>query len=360
MALASRKNSATQSAAETPRGESPLLAVVIVNYRQWGNTHRLVGQLLQSEAVDSGIVEIVVVDNNSPFHPVINRLRHTPGVCLRRLPRNRGFARGVNAGCRLSKAQWILLLNPDVTVERGFLDRVARSIENRETDARTGIIGLQLLDTNGTTQGSAGVEPSLASTLLGQLRSRPIRRCRPLRCITPRRVAWVTGCGMLVRRECFEQLGGFDREFFLYFEDVDLCNRARAAGWSVRYEPRLVVTHHSPLHSRTVSPRMRLMTRFAQLTYARKHWDSWSFLALLFIVWTEAVVSKLFAKQSANRTSARAVQAVVIDMWRGNTQSAYRRVWRCAQTRKNPKNQVNFEIRPPALRIAHGSRPLAS
>ena len=61
---------------------------------------------------------------------------------------------------------------------------------------------------------------------------------------------------MLVRRDCFEQLGGLDETFFLYYEDVDFCRRAREAGWSVWYDPALRVTHHFPLHTRAV-PRSR-------------------------------------------------------------------------------------------------------
>jgi GT2 family glycosyltransferase len=99
--------------------------VVIVNYRQWDKTEELVRHLQNSACVKRGDVEIVIVDNHSPKHPVIKRLRRQPNVSLRRWPSNRGFARAVNEGCRLSQGDWFLLLNPDTTPSEDFLDGVA-------------------------------------------------------------------------------------------------------------------------------------------------------------------------------------------------------------------------------------------
>ena len=115
--------------------------------------------------------------------------------------------------------------------------------------------------------------PSLAVSRVCCCRARrkyhavaPEQRCR---------VPWLTGCCVLLRRDCYEQLAGFDEDFFLYYEDVDLCRRATERGWSVWYEPALTVTHHRPLHARSVPAHLRLFTRHASLTYARKHWPGW-------------------------------------------------------------------------------------
>src|SRR6185437_14121648 len=102
----------------------PILSVVIVNYWSWDDTSRLVKQLRREHALRRGDVEVVVVDNHSPAHPVIPRLRRADGVSLRRWRGNRGFARGVNEGCRLSRGDWLLLLNPDTTPPIDFLEQV--------------------------------------------------------------------------------------------------------------------------------------------------------------------------------------------------------------------------------------------
>ena len=66
---------------------------------------------------------MVIVDNDSPWNSLIPQLRQLPGVSLRRLRNNRGFARAVNEGVRLSRGDWVLLLNPDMSLEPGFLDK---------------------------------------------------------------------------------------------------------------------------------------------------------------------------------------------------------------------------------------------
>ncbi len=102
----------------------PRLSVVVVNYRQWDPTVELVRQLVAAPCVRHGDAEVVIVDNHSPPHPAVRKLRRAGGVSVRRWGSNRGFARAVNEGCRLSQGEWFLLLNPDTTLSDGFLDGV--------------------------------------------------------------------------------------------------------------------------------------------------------------------------------------------------------------------------------------------
>src|SRR5262249_49609629 len=88
----------------------PKLSVVIVNYHHWRGTAQLARRVLASPAGRRGLVEVVVVDNHSPAHPLMTRLRRWPGVSLRRWRRNRGFACAANEGCRLARGDWLLLL----------------------------------------------------------------------------------------------------------------------------------------------------------------------------------------------------------------------------------------------------------
>src|SRR5262249_37764556 len=132
----------TLTPAPPPRVAVPVLSIVIVNYRQWRNTARLAPQLLDSPAGRTGASELVIVDNHSPNDRMRAKLRRTAGVSLRRFGCNYGFARGVNEGCRLSRGEWLLLLNPDVTVAPGFLDAVFAYAERLAKDApRAGVIG---------------------------------------------------------------------------------------------------------------------------------------------------------------------------------------------------------------------------
>ncbi len=323
----------------------PIVTVVIVNFCQWRNTARLVGQLRRSVALRTGAAHVVVVDNHSPFHPVVRKLQKLSGVTIRRFSRNLGFARAVNRGViepTLAKrrprydqspatpSDWVLLLNPDVTVEDGFLDELMPAIEKLwVSDTRTGVVGFRLRNRDGSGQASSGPFPSLLGTLAGLFLPRSRRKCthRP----EPHRqsVDWVTGGCLLVRRDCFRKLGGLDESFFLYYEDVDFCHRAVAAGWGVCFDPSLEVTHHWPLHARRVPAPLRLMTRHALLTYSRKHWPSWRSYFMSAVIWSEAALRQGWAVVRGDWDASRCygqLRKLVGDIASGREREARRRI----------------------------------
>ncbi len=270
-------------------GQTPRLSVVIVNYRQWVETAALTRQILASPAARDGSVEVIIVDNHSPRHPLTGWLRRRPLVSLRRWRRNRGFARAVNEGCRLGRGQWLLLLNPDVTLEPRFLEGALALTEKlpRE-DPRAGVVGFYLRNPDGSRQLSSGFFPTATGTLARLVLPRSRRKYSVQPADRPGAVGWVTGCCLMLRRACLDQLGGFDEDYFLYYEDVDFCRRAQALGWSVRYEPTLRAVHHHPLHSREVTALLRVVTRHALLTYSAKHWGARQFRVLTAVVRAEA------------------------------------------------------------------------
>jgi GT2 family glycosyltransferase len=312
-----------------PATSTPRLSVVIVNYRQWRSTAALVRQLLAAAPARRGEVEVVVVDNHSPPHRLLRRLRRRPGVSVRRWGRNRGFARAVNEGCRLSRGDWFLLLNPDVTLPDGFLEGVLALAGEMAVEPRAGIVGLQLRNPDGSRQLSAGPFPTLAGTLTGLALPRARRKYLSVRGRARTRVPWVTGCSLLLRRACVQDVDGLDESFFLYYEDVDLCRRARARGWSVWYEPKLRVTHHHPLHGRRVDPLLRLITRHSLLTYAARHWPRWQLRVLAGIVRLEAWARGLWAwwKRRPEEVEVfRDLGRVAADLAAGDERRARRRL----------------------------------
>jgi GT2 family glycosyltransferase len=280
------------------------LAVVVVNFCQWKNTTRLVRQLRRSAALRTGSAEIQVIDNGSPAHPLAARVAKLRGVSVRQFDQNLGFAAAVNRGCRLTAGSWVLLLNPDITVPDGFLDDVLGVLARAEVSQDVGVIGFRLLNRDGSPQPSAGRFPTFMRTLAGLFLPRARRKCATNPGDARRPVEWATGGCLLIRRECFEQLGGLDESFFLYYEDVDFCRRAAEAGWSVWFDPSLEVTHHWPLHARSVPAPLRLITRHALLTYAHRHWSQWQSRLLGSIVWTEAGIRQLWAAVCGQKEAA--------------------------------------------------------
>jgi GT2 family glycosyltransferase len=308
----------------------PKLSIVIVNYCQWHETAALCGQLLRTPQGRQGALEVVVVDNHSPRHRLTGKLRRWPGVSLRRWKRNRGFARAVNEGCRLSRGHWLLLLNPDVTLHDGFVEGIMHLIDTLpDRDAKAGIIGFHLRNPDGSRQLSSGLFPTLSGTLGGLFLPRAERKYQQPVGDSATRVPWVTGCCFLLRRACLEQLGGFDEDYFLYYEDVDFCLRAQSIGWTVWYEPGVCATHHRPLHSRKVTTPLRVFTRHALMTYGAKHWHKWQFQLLTGIVRTEAWLKRQWAHCRGDHAAAQhfsALSAISRDMAHGRQVSARKRL----------------------------------
>jgi N-acetylglucosaminyl-diphospho-decaprenol L-rhamnosyltransferase len=325
----------------------PRLSVVIVNYLRWDDTARLVRQLRQSCAVREGDAEVVIVDNHSPPHRLIPRLRRAWGVSLRRWKRNHGFARAVNEGCRLSQGDWVLLLNPDTTVSPGFLDDVLARLDR--LSPRVGIAGFRLCNDDGTRQLSTGNFPRFAATLARLLLPRAVRKYTAPAKEQPCEVDWVTGCCLLARRECLADVGGLDDAFFLYYEDVDLCRRAREAGWSVLFDPTVSIVHHRPLHARAVPPHLRAITRHALVTYASKHWPGWQVPLLAGVMRVEALARRLLAWSYSDCESGETfaeLDLILQDALRGDVESARSRLRKIVRRQESRRATEPVDRRP--------------
>jgi GT2 family glycosyltransferase len=326
---------ATIGAPARPRRRTgPRLSVVVVNYHDWADTARLVQQLRASPLMRHDEAEVVVVDNRSPWHPIVPRLRRWPGVSLRRWRRNRGFARAVNEGCRLSQGDWLLLLNPDMDLPANFLEEVLRRADAlAAAEPSAGIVGFGLRDHDGSRQLSAGRFPTLLGCLAGLALPRWRRKYVETPTNRPTPVDWVTGCCLLVRRDCWDDVGGLSPDFFLYYEDVDLCRRAAERGWTVWHEPGPWAVHHSPLHARAVPPHLRVITRHALLTYARKHWPGWQVRALAGIVRLEAWLRGLWARGRSEPAARHFAELgrIATDLAAGREDEAGRRLRRVVQ-----------------------------
>lgn len=223
-------------------------SVVIVNYDSWPHTLRCVESLVETGCED---FEVVVVDNDRRPAPEL-----PPGVRLIRNPENLGFARACNQGVAASGGEYIVFINPDALVEHDLFEGLEAFFEDH---SEAGIVGPKILDVDGEVQLSARREISLVSGILGRTslltrlfpQSAPVKKFFPAASSPsgPTEVDWVSGACMVLRRGTLEETGGFDERFFMYFEDADLCRRAREAGWSVYYLPRVGVVHQTGVSS---------------------------------------------------------------------------------------------------------------
>lgn len=215
------------------------------------NTRDLLAACLESMRAEvwEGRAEVWVVDNgSSDGSPALVRERF-PFVRLLEPGHNLGFGRAVNEVARRTAGEWIVPSNADVELTPGALSRL---VDAGSSHARAAVVAPRLELPDGTTQHSAYAFPTLPFTLafnLGLQRVWPglgDRMCLHgfWDAARPRRVDWAVGAFLLVRREAFDAVGGFDDEQWMFAEDLDLGWRLSDAGWETRHEPSATVRHH--------------------------------------------------------------------------------------------------------------------
>lgn len=291
------------------------LSVIVVNYDTWPKVVMQVEALARTPEMAEGVAEVIVVDNDSPSV----RPSHRPsgrGITWVDRNENGGFAAGVNEGWRRSRGGWILLLNPDVVIGEDLVGQVLVLLDEIDKSRKVpdgepvGILGIALTNPDGSRQPSVGAFPSVGRGLLEVFLPRSRRRYQ---IVSPRkfsRVDWVTGAFFLVRAEVMSQLGGFDEDYFLYFEETDFCLRARRVGWGTYFDPSLSVCHENPLQNRPVSPKMRLLTRHSRLLYFRKNTSRYQYHVMMTMVRFEAELRCLLCRFGVNPRELKVWMAV--------------------------------------------------
>lgn len=193
------------------------LSIVIVSY----NTKDYLDRCLQSVYSDCPDCEVIVVDNASGDGSVTMMRGKYPKTKLIASKINLGFGKANNLGAKAAKGEIVFFLNSDTIVNKGSLKKMVRFFQDKPN---AGIVGPKvLLEDGGVQPFSFGDDPTLISLILEKFNHRkPQARTK--------RVDWVTGAALAIRRELFEKIGGFDENIFMYFEDSDLCIRARKTG----------------------------------------------------------------------------------------------------------------------------------
>jgi GT2 family glycosyltransferase/2-polyprenyl-3-methyl-5-hydroxy-6-metoxy-1,4-benzoquinol methylase/glycosyltransferase involved in cell wall biosynthesis len=215
--------------------DEPLVSIVIPVHGQWAYTRRCLA------AIEAGgprvPFEVIVVDDASPDDSA-RVLARCPGVRLVRAEHNLGFVGASNLGAAQARGELLVLLNNDTEPRAGWLDALVETVYG---DERIGLVGAKLLYPDGSLQECGGIvwsDASAANYGHGDDPDDP-------RYASLRDVDYCSGAALLVRRELFERLGGFDERYApAYYEDTDLAFAVRAAGYRTVVEPAAVVVHH--------------------------------------------------------------------------------------------------------------------
>ncbi len=265
------------------KNASPDVSVVIVSF----NTRELTRECIEAfEREAAGVnYEIIVVDNDSKDDSAAMIESEFPHVHLIKSDVNLGFAGGNNRGFAVAKGRYILLLNTDAFLKPNALQT---ALIKMDADEEIGLGGARLIGRDDSPQPSARMFPSPVNDFLilsglsdrfpkSKFFGRPDRTWADEN--ESAEVDWVPGAFALIRRDALEKIGYFDEDFFLYYEEVDLCRRLKNAGYKVLYWADVCCIHIGGESSKTLT-HLSLSKSGSQLTlwrvrsamlYYRKH-----------------------------------------------------------------------------------------
>jgi GT2 family glycosyltransferase len=230
------------------RTESRLdgLTTIIVCYNNEKTIRQALGSIKRTDGIKS---ETIVVDNDSKdstLDAVRDSIHNRKDVTLIRNIRNLGFAKANNLAIKKAKGEFILLMNPDIVLGK---ETVAALLDFMKKNKRVGAVGCKLANEDGNVQHSCRRFPTKFSlicknTLLRHIFPRTVDRylMKDYDHKRARKVDWVSGALMLVRKDALEKAGLFDESFFMYSEDVDLCRRI-GKHFDVAYSPDTEAVH---------------------------------------------------------------------------------------------------------------------
>ena len=212
------------------------VGVILVNYGQWELTRKCIDSLDRSLFAD---ISITLIDNCSPG-PVPSWVTSRKGLRFKRMEENTGFAGGNNAGFRMSledSAEYAFFLNNDAEVLPETIHNLARYLRE---NARTGIIAPAVYRASDPAQLWGAGGKFVKWKMRFEQVDLPGKECSPDEGI---QVDFVSGCALMIRTDLFSKIGGFREDFFMYYEDADLCRKVVEQDYSVEVLPSETVLH---------------------------------------------------------------------------------------------------------------------
>ncbi len=257
------------------------------------------------ESLNGNGHEIINVDNGSSDDSCTVVRTHFPHAKVIFNRKNLGFATACNVGAQRATGEYLLFLNPDVTIDGDAIEQLAAAIRSRK-DA--GVVAGRMRFPNGSFQATCRNLPQMGNMLFsrGSIFSRLIRNgsaytLPDYEVTTP--VPAAAGTMMMVRNELFNSVGGFDRRFFMFMEDVDLCLRIGSQGLKNYFVPSAGGIHLWGRGSNVGKLKRNWYHHWAVWKYFRKHHpNAFSLFVLPFILALNFVlVTFLPVSQPANR-----------------------------------------------------------
>lgn len=227
--------------------------------------------------IDIGSIDVVLVDNDSSDRTLEMAEQSGVGIKIIEMGRNAGYSASCNRALEETDTDYVIVLNCDILFlsESKALEEL---ISFMDVNPEIGAVGVGILNIDGSRQMSCRRVPSVLESavhgFLGKIYPRNRLTAKYLMadngfyCCS---VEWVSGAAMAIRRSAWQQIGGFDEDFFMYVEDVDFCKRLRNVGWKVFFYPSFEVIHEIAGSSSGSRVKMLYEHHRSMLIFFKKH-----------------------------------------------------------------------------------------
>lgn len=271
-----------------------MVSIVILSF----NTSKLLYECLRStqKALSTFDHEIIVVDNLSQDDSVEMVKREFKEVKLIQNTKNEGFAKGCNLGAKHAKGKYLLFLNSDTEMK---IDSLSGMVAILDKDENVAVVGGLLKNFDGTSQRSFGPFYGIKEVVLmlfgGEKAELTFHHKNDASAVD-----WVSGGFMMVRKEIFDTIHGFDEHFFMYIEDMELCYRIKKRGYAVIHDPKSSVSH---LGQGSSNKGFAIVHIYKGLRYFyKKHKDVVSYAILVCLLYLKGWSAILIGGLKGDRT----------------------------------------------------------
>jgi N-acetylglucosaminyl-diphospho-decaprenol L-rhamnosyltransferase len=289
------------------------LSIIIVCF----NSRDVLFRCLESiwDALPSFPFEVILVDNGSKDGGIEEARRRFPETRIIETGSNGGYAGGNNIGFANARGVYVLFLNPDTIIQDGAFNRL---VQRADSDPEIAIVGPSILRIDGTRQRSCFRAPCIREALAktfwlhripgyisaygypGEYREEQYR--------DEMEVDDVTGCCLLARKAILNEIGVFDEDYFLYFEDTDLCERVRKHGYKIFYDPSASIVHVGGATTIKHEIWCRIQFERSHQRFFAKHRSSWharAIGAIQMVNWAMRVfIGSILVVASAGRAKS--------------------------------------------------------
>lgn len=281
------------------------LSIIILSFNTQDLTIACLNSIVAQykQELDNDLFEVIIVDNASSDDSIqkIKKLQ-IKNIRLIESKENLGFSKGCNLGAKNAKGNYLLFLNSDTEIKDQGLVKMVDYLKKNE---KVGILGGALKNEDGSVQPSTGKFYNLPNLFL--------MLCGYDKRVSPKvikKVDWVSGASLMISRKVFEKIGGFEKELFMYMEDVELCYKAKKKGFPTYFYPEIVLYHKELGSSNRTFAILNIYKGI--LFFYKKHKPGWEYKVASASLFTKAFalskIGRLTGKKYLEATYGQALE----------------------------------------------------